>query len=61
MLFRADGEWQPTAVYDGNHLQPGQTVQGPCVIEESTTNIVIPPGWQACLTPSATYRVTPQT
>ncbi|SFQ09800.1 N-methylhydantoinase A [Geopseudomonas sagittaria] len=61
MLFSADGEWQPTAVYDGNHLQPGQTVQGPCVIEESTTNIVIPPGWQASLTPSATYRVTPRT
>ncbi|MNC57720.1 hypothetical protein D3C75_1074000 [compost metagenome] len=61
MLFSADGEWQPTAVYDGNRLQPGQTMQGPCVIEENTTNIVIPPGWQASLTPSATYRVTPRT
>jgi N-methylhydantoinase A len=61
MLFSADGDWQATPVYDGNQLQAGQTVQGPCVIEESTTNIVIPPGWQATLTPSATYRVTPRT
>jgi len=40
-------------------LQSGQRVQGPCVIEESTTNIVVPPGWQATLAPSATYRLTP--
>lgn len=59
VLFSAAGEWLETAIYDGNRLQPGQTVQGPCVIEEDTTNIVVPPGWQACLAPSATYRVTP--
>ncbi|MNN41617.1 Acetone carboxylase beta subunit [compost metagenome] len=58
MLFSADSEWQQTPVFNGNHLLPGQTVQGPCVIEEDTTNIVVPPGWQACLEPSATYRVT---
>ncbi|MFP3335172.1 hypothetical protein SB761_31220, partial [Pseudomonas sp. SIMBA_064] len=58
MLFSADGEWQRTPVFNGNRLLPGQTVQGPCVIEEDTTNIVVPPGWQACLEPSATYRVT---
>lgn len=58
MLFSADGEFQSTAVFNGNRLQPGQTVQGPCVIEEDTTNIVVPPLWQATLEPSATYRVT---
>ena len=58
MLFSADGDWQSTAVFNGNRLLPGQTVQGPCVIEEDTTNIVVPPGWQATLEPSATYRVT---
>ncbi|WP_323114610.1 hydantoinase/oxoprolinase family protein [Pseudomonas guariconensis] len=56
--FSADGEWQSTSVFDGNHLLPGQTVEGPCIIEEDTTNIVIPPGWKATLEPSATYRVT---
>ncbi|MNE04312.1 Acetone carboxylase beta subunit [compost metagenome] len=58
MLFSAEGEWQSTAVFNGNRLLPGQTVQGPCVIEEDTTNIVVPPGWRATLEPSATYRVT---
>lgn len=58
MLFSADGEFQSTAVFNGNRLLPGQTLQGPCVIEEDTTNIVVPPNWQATLEPSATYRVT---
>ena len=59
MLFSAQSPWQETPVYNGDRLQSGQTVQGPCVIEESTTNIVVPPGWQATLAPSATYRLTP--
>ncbi len=59
MLFSVQSDWQQTPVYNGEQLQCGQTVQGPCVIEESTTNIVVPPGWQAVLAPSATYRLTP--
>jgi N-methylhydantoinase A len=59
MLFSAQSSWQETPVYNGDRLQSGQTVQGPCVIEETTTNIVVPPGWQATLAPSATYRLTP--
>ena len=58
MLFSVQDDWQDTPVYNGDHLQAGQTVQGPCVIEEATTNIVVPPGWQATLAPSATYRLT---
>jgi len=59
MLFDAQDAWQETPVYNGDRLQAGHTVQGPCVIEEATTNIVVPPGWQATLAPSATYRLTP--
>lgn len=59
MLFSAQSPWQDTPVYNGDRLQSGQRVRGPCVIEESTTNIVVPPGWQATLAPSATYRLTP--
>jgi N-methylhydantoinase A len=59
MLFSAQSSWQDTPVYNGDRLQAGQRVQGPCVIEEATTNIVVPPGWQAELAPSATYRLTP--
>lgn len=59
MLFDAQAPWQQTPVYNGDHLHAGQVIQGPCVIEEATTNIVVPPGWQAELAPSATYRLTP--
>ncbi|MNO80632.1 Acetophenone carboxylase gamma subunit [compost metagenome] len=59
MRFNAQDDWQDTPVYNGDRLQAGQTVEGPCVIEEATTNIVVPPGWQATLAPSATYRLTP--
>ncbi|VVN84591.1 hydantoinase/oxoprolinase family protein [Pseudomonas fluorescens] len=59
MLFDGIDTWQETPVYNGDRLQVGQTISGPCVIEEATTNIVVPPGWQACLAPSATYRLTP--
>ncbi|UFQ99320.1 hydantoinase/oxoprolinase family protein [Pseudomonas wenzhouensis] len=59
MLFSADAPWQDTPVYNGDRLRAGQSIQGPCVIEEPTTNIVVPPGWRATLEPSATYRLTP--
>lgn len=59
MLFDEASGWQPTPVYQGEQLQAGQTLKGPCVIEEATTNIVVPPGWQATLAPSACYRLTP--
>lgn len=58
MLFDGLDAWQETPVYNGDWLQVGQTIQGPCVIEETTTNIVVPPGWQAVLAPSATYCLT---
>ena len=59
MLFDGLDAWQEAPVYNGDRLQVGQTIQGPCVIEETTTNIVVPPGWQATLAPSATYCLTP--
>ncbi|MCF6762448.1 hydantoinase/oxoprolinase family protein [Pseudomonas fragi] len=58
MLFGAQSDWEQTPVYAGERLQAGQCVRGPCVIEEATTTIVVPPGWQAMLAPSATYRLT---
>lgn len=59
MLFSNETGWQATAVYNGERLEAGQTLCGPCVVEETTTNIVVPPGWQLTLDPSATYRLTP--
>jgi N-methylhydantoinase A len=36
----------PTCTYDGLKLQPGDTLKGPCIVEERLTTIVIPPGFQ---------------
>ena len=37
----------PVNVYDRQFLALGQTVEGPVLIEERETTIVIPPGWKA--------------
>lgn len=42
-------------VYDGDKLPPGATLNGPAVIEEITTSIVIEPGWAATLDASGVY------
>ena len=40
-------EWKklaPTPIYDGYRLLPGNAIDGPCVIETTTTSIVVHPG-----------------
>ena len=34
-------------------------VVGPAVIQEATTNIVLPPGWKATLSSTASYVLSP--
>jgi N-methylhydantoinase A len=46
-FFRAAGGFTDTAVYDRERLARGQMVRGPAIIEEWTTTIGIPPGWEA--------------
>jgi N-methylhydantoinase A len=33
-----------TNVYEGGELQPQEAIEGPAIIEEPTTTIVVPPG-----------------
>lgn len=35
-----------TSIYDGDKLFAGNVFEGPCVIEEQMTNVVIPPGYR---------------
>jgi N-methylhydantoinase A len=44
--FRGHG-FVDTPVYDRDRLARGQGVDGPAVVEEWTTTILVPPGWQA--------------
>jgi N-methylhydantoinase A len=44
--FEESKEFIPTFVFNGTKLQPGETLKGPCIVEEKLTTIVIPPGFQ---------------
>ncbi|WP_430395470.1 hydantoinase B/oxoprolinase family protein [Ferrovibrio sp.] len=44
------GKWHDTPVYDRDKLNPGEKLNGPAIITESTSTIVLEPGWQARLT-----------
>jgi N-methylhydantoinase A len=48
-FFEECGGFLPTPVYDGAKLLGGNILQGPAIIEEETTTIVVFPGWQARL------------
>lgn len=43
VFFEEQGEFTATTIYDGDALDVGNTVQGPAIIEQSTTTIVVPP------------------
>lgn len=54
--FGARG-WTTTPFYDGQLLPLGATVQGPAVIQEPTTTIVIYPGQSVTITPNGNYLI----
>ena len=41
-LLHGNGELTPTPIYQGEELGPGQVVDGPAIIQEFTTTIVLP-------------------
>ena len=55
MVFTADGIAVEAPVYDGGIMGAGDTLQGPAVIEEVTTTIVVEPGWSVNLHESGVY------
>jgi N-methylhydantoinase A len=57
-IFEASGKASRTPVYDGGALGAGARIDGPAIIEEVTTTIVIEPDWTAELHRSGSYVVT---
>jgi len=45
VFFEEEGRFVPTPIYDGDAMQYGNSVQGPAVIEQRITTIVVPPGY----------------
>ena len=55
LIFSEKGNSLKTLVYDGNKLSPGNLIDGPAVVEEDTTTLVIENGWFLELHKSGTY------
>ena len=55
LIFSESGNLIKTPVYDGNKLSPGYKINGPAVVEEDTTTLVIEPEWFLELHKSGTY------
>ena len=47
VYFEEKGSFIPTTIYDGNTMEVGNIVEGPAVLEQKTTTIVVPPGARA--------------
>ena len=60
-IFSASGKGVRTPVYDGSALGAGAVIEGPAIIEEVTTTIVIEPDWVAKLHSSGSYVITRKT
>jgi N-methylhydantoinase A len=50
-VFFENGDKFSTPVFDGAGLQPGRVIEGPAIIEEDTTHIVVPPRARATVLP----------
>ena len=41
--FEEEFGFVPTTIYDGDQMQPGNVVEGPAIVEQRTTTVVVPP------------------
>ena len=53
-----DGRFVDTPVYDGERVGHGHCIEGPAIVEERFTTIVVYPGWTAELDRHGNYAVT---
>jgi N-methylhydantoinase A len=56
--FDSDSGWTPTPIYGGKTLEPGVRIDGPAIVEEPDTTIVVYPGWRCRLDGSQIYHLT---
>lgn len=58
LLMDESGEWVAAPVYMGDGLMADDCIEGPALIEEATTTIVVRRGWKVRLDQSGCYRLT---
>jgi N-methylhydantoinase A len=44
VYFDEAGGWVATRIYSGANLRPGASIEGPAIIEEATTSVILAPG-----------------
>jgi N-methylhydantoinase A len=44
--FEESKGFMEATIYDGDKLMHGNILEGPCIIEETMTTVVIPPGYK---------------
>jgi acyl dehydratase len=54
-----EGDWHDASIWDMNHIQAGNVVEGPAVTEAPATTMLVPPGWEASLDNNRIYHLTP--
>jgi N-methylhydantoinase A len=57
VYFDGEGGFRDTPIYDGSRVLCGNVLEGPCVIEEPATTIVVYPGQTARLTELDNYEI----
>jgi N-methylhydantoinase A len=58
VFFDAESEWTPTPIYPGATVHPGVALEGPAIIEEPDTTVVVYPGWSCRLDEDHIYHLT---
>jgi len=53
--FEEYGEFKPARIYHGDKLLAGNVLEGPCIVEEKMTTVVIPPGFKMRVDPCGNY------
>lgn len=53
-----DGSRMEVEVFDGAELSPSMKIDGPAIVEEPTTTVVIPPDWQLWVNRFGDYELT---
>jgi N-methylhydantoinase A len=53
--FEESSGYTETRIYDGDKLLAGNVLEGPCVVEERMTNVVIPPGYKMVIDEYGNY------
>ncbi|MBI3013655.1 MAG: hydantoinase/oxoprolinase family protein [Candidatus Tectomicrobia bacterium] len=58
VLWNLTKGYEDTPIYDGSKLRAGHTLEGPAIVEEKTTTVVIPSSYRCCVDGVKNYILT---